>query len=224
MVKISELAAATTMADGDLFEIERAGGTSSNSITKANVLKEVKQSISDGSGIGPKAVKASNLDFSTGIWWEELGRSDTPSGNSLIVNIATPKKYMKVIARTSNSQAATQNQFMRLNNDAGSNYRTLYADSGNNTGTTSAPLFYADNGSAISVAGSVRQFEFMAWDLEISKPATGTWATCISTVTGDGRYREYKPGLWKNTVSLVTQVRIDGAAGINGELIVLGHD
>lgn len=57
MVKISELAAATTMADGDLFEIERAGGTSSNSITKANVLKEVK----DGTAIAPGAITTAKI-------------------------------------------------------------------------------------------------------------------------------------------------------------------
>lgn len=189
-----------------------------------NQIVQNVESLATSAGIGDSAIPKSKIDFASGIWWEELGRSSAPSGNSLIVNIANPKKYLKIIARTSNSNAASQNQFMRFNNDAAGNYRTLYADSGNNTGTTSAPLFYSDNGSAFSVMGMVRQFEFVHWDVEISKPSANVWAHAISTVAADGRYRDYKSVEWKNTGSLITQIRIDGSTGLNGELIVLGHD
>lgn len=61
MVKISELTSTTSMGDNDLFEIETASGTSSNKITKADMLSDIK----DGSGLDDDSIDSDKLNYST---------------------------------------------------------------------------------------------------------------------------------------------------------------
>lgn len=215
MPKIPALPPMTTVDTADQIPIEdvSTGNTKYITLTK---LKEWFQSLAAWVG-------KSNIDFSSGIWWEELGRSTAVTAvPSLSVTFPT-RKHIKIIAFFEAANASSGANIY-VNNDNGSgNYRRrhTYNNASSVTTLTSDSSFLA--ALTTTTAGEIGMID-------------GTLANANSTTREKiftfvaGTITDHRTGIsqWKTTSNAVTTISMvtspAGNMGIGSSLIILGHD
>ena len=211
MPKIPALPPMTSPDGADQLPIEDAstGNTKYISLTR---LKEWLQSFTAW-------VSKSNIDFNSGVWWEEIGRTELSVAADTIGVSFAARKHLKIIIFYK-AQSGTVDGILRYNNDSGSNYRyTSFSgsDSGNQTST---PL-----DSGIPASGSVVNV-----DIEMRNTAgeikygtlTGRSGTSGNAVTTFPIFPAYFGTSQITSLSVINSGAGDFAPG--SYVIVLGHD
>jgi hypothetical protein len=172
-------------------------------------------------------VSKSNLDFDSGIWWEELGRTTLVSAaDTISVQNLAARKNLKIIVVAQGTGSGTRNTLV-FNNDTGNNYSNrTETDGGADAATTSAAgNFLMDVGAnAINTYGEVyvkniTATEKVYYGQSVNKTATGA---------GTAPQRRSGVGAWVNTATQITRVDLNdsgpGQYAAGSILIVLGHD
>jgi hypothetical protein len=173
----------------------------------------------------PTVVKSSNIDFATGIWWKEIGRSTlSVAGNVLAVSGGTFPKYLRVII-INQASGGTINSFLRFNSDSGANYSDRrIEDFVNNTEQSVTMILMPgqtttdDNYIVVDIVNVLnREKQVM---MNGARFPVGAANIPRGTVVGWGK--------WANTISLINRIDvINTGAGLyaaGSEIIVLGHD
>lgn len=180
--------------------------------------------LASGTGLDDGAVNAAKIDFTTGIWWEELGRTTLSStGDVIDVNGLPARKHLRIIFTGLPSGAIVGN--LTFNGDTGSNYASRYSSNGS-TETTNVSQ------SLISVVSGGTGPHLTVIDVHNpqSYEKAFVFATTETGTAGAGNLpgRREGAGKWANTSTQITRVTLtNSAAGdyaAGSEVVVLGHD
>lgn len=174
------------------------------------------------------SVTKAKMVFSSGIWWEELGRNTlTPAGDTISVTGLTAKKYLRVMAY-SVPTGGSADHFLRFNNDTAGNYARRVSDNGgaDNTGGTGQAGLALDNGSiAVPMISIVDIINVSAQEkLVFSENQNQNTAGAANVPS-----RRMLRGKWANTSAQITRIDFVNIGGtgdyaIGSEVVVLGHD
>lgn len=181
------------------------------------------------------SVTSTKINFSTGIWWEELARVTVPAGSpvaSIDTGIFPKKKYLKVYFVGACS-GGTYAFGMRFNNDSASNYAdALIYGAGSSAG-------YSQSGPSAQIRASTTVSSGGTWlfDADIYNDATRTKQVSAHTTSdssvgisaGFGPDNQFFSGKWVNSSSQIERIQFIKLAGTSGisqgsEVVVLGHD
>lgn len=178
--------------------------------------------------IANSTIQSSKLDFSTGIWWEELGRNTITSGSSTGLSVTFPaRKYLRVIVRQASASGGTLSGRLRFNNDTGPNYNFKYSVD------NAAYLTSASDPAGYVLSSTVAESLFAMADIYNQANAEKViTSTAIGNATsGAANYPRsiFAIGKWANTTAQITTVALFNASGTgvfgpNTEIVVLGHN
>lgn len=204
----------------------------------ANVLEVVheddgtlKDDVVDTSAVQDNAITTPKINNgavtfakTTGIWWEEIGRTTlSVAGDTITVSSLPARKFLRVFVLTLQSGAITST--MRFNNDSGANYADRSSSNfGADTTTTSQTSFNLAPGG-----GAENQYAV----LDILNVATIAKPVIISGIyfpNSAASAPSVRDGYakWSNTSVQINRIDvINPAAGdfaIGSQVVVLGHD
>lgn len=203
--KISDLTAITTLADGDLFELENAGGNS-RKVTFANT-------------------KAS-------IGGHVLISKQTPTGTATVTFSSIPATYTHLyLAISGRSAGATtvDNVNLTFNSDTGANYDTQFTQTSGTSvtandvrgGTSATITLIAGSTATANFLGSGNVFINNYTDTNLDKNGTYQTGAQNSTAAGGVTTRAGWFG-WRST-SAITQIDLVAQTGnyVAGSVISL---
>lgn len=195
---------------------------------KWNRLGANDASFKDGTGIASLAITKTKLDFSSGIWWEELGRDTrATAGTTLSVTSFTGKKYLQVCLFVQGTAATTAT--MRFNNDSAANYAYRRDVDGQAAGPVSADATTVSQTSidvSLNVSGSARVHTMYIANYGTEKMVQNGMSVSTNTAgAGTAPRRVETVSKWVNS-NTITRIDITGGAnfGIGSTLAILGHD
>lgn len=209
------------LIDGLVVSHDQDGTLKTDSVDstqiKANAITTPK--LADGS------VTADKVDFTTGIWWEEIGRATLSSASDTITVSSLPaRKYLRVLV-SSLATGGTIDSWIRFNNDTASNYGRRHSSNGGADSVSATSSVLVNIG-----AGAFPQY----MTLDIVNIATQEKLAYITIVTqntagaGSAPNKVDGVGKWANTTDQINRIDvINGGTGdfaIGSEIVVLGHN
>lgn len=215
----------------DLADI--AVGTSVTQITNSNITRTatsviVPKNSVNSDALKTKAVTSPKIDFDSGVWWEELGRTTLGTAGSTIDVTSLPaREYLRIILKVY-PNGGTYSGALRFNNDSGSNYAIrVSTNGGSDTTVGSLSAFSGFDTGAVDSSDMFTVIEVRN-QANREKIATGT---LVRNATGAGNApgRREIQGKWANTSDQITRITAivgtgTGNYGVGSELIVLGHN
>lgn len=202
------------LVDGLLVSHDQDGTLKNNTVTTPK--------IADG------AVTADKVDFTTGIWWEEIGRTTlSVAGDTITVSGLPARKYLKVIVSLRDA-GGTIAGLVKLNNDSGNNYARRASSNGGADATATS----SDHIMSVSAVGGAAALPVLAnidivnWSNDV-KMASSSIVDKGGGTAATAPGRSERVGTWFNTDQIN---RIDvtnngtGDFAIGSEIIVLGTD
>lgn len=211
----------------------------STSVVNANISDArvavtglANSAVADGSiataKLAAASVTAAKIDFTTGIWWEELGRATlVATASSISIPSIPVRKYLKVILNVTPT-GGTIAPAIRFNNDATNSYAGRHMSNGSTATNTSISFIYLDVGGAVAephcatveVLNNIASQEKMMRGLAMRPNGSGAG---IQVPMFD------MVGKWANAVSQINRVDVISSAGTGqfaagSEVIVLGHN
>jgi len=201
---------------------------SSNLATGAVSTAKIADDAVTSDKIADAAVTSSQINFGgsgAGVWWEEIGRTTLASaGDTISVTSLPARKYLKIQVSTG-STGGTTNNFMRFNNDSGSNYAERYVEDG-----TSSTLV---SQTAILLAGATITADayIEAYILNVTSKEKQVIYQGSRYVTGAANAPSGSKvawGKWSNTSVQINRIDVvntgTGDFGAGSQIVVLGHD
>lgn len=193
-----------------------ADNSISNTKLTSNSVSNAK--VQDG------AISQSKIDFSTGVWWEEIGRA-VLSSNDTVINVPSipSKKYIKVLI----SIPGTTNSIVpriRFNGDTGNNYSARRSENG-----AADAVSPSTNGIPFHAAQWINSYFYEVLIFNFStrvKPVTFK-NTLGQTAASNAPMRVDGSGTWHNNTALINSIQVatDTNQFLAGaEVVVLGHD
>jgi hypothetical protein len=170
------------------------------------------------------SVTADKINFTTGIWWEELGRTTLGSAGDVITVSSLPaRKYLKLLIFAS-ATGGTITGNLSFNNDTGNNYaRRASTNSADSNSTGNSVLLTMQTAVAANVLlAEVNISNASALEKFITGVATyGVSGATAPTQTIVG-------GKWINTAAQINRIDIVNAGtgdfAIGSEVVVLGKN
>lgn len=211
------LMASPTVADGAVTTAKVADSAVTANKLASNAVTTAK--------VADAAITKAKLDFSSGIWGEELARATALTAvSSISTPVFTPKKFMTTIAVWLPSGGGNAGN-TRFNNDSGTNYAFRYNSNGG-TESSSVSQNTVASGSADSggVGISIKDIINIANQEKIMN-IRETVRRATGAGTNPDRYE--LAGKWANTSAQINQVTLFASSnnlGAGSEIIVLGHD
>lgn len=206
-----------------------------------NNLVENIESLADGSGfnagaIGTSDIAAGAVTFAktSGIWWEELGRTKlVANASSVTVNLSSSRKNLRILVTTVAQSGQTVRQGLTFNGDNSTNYASRVSTNGGadalNVSQINITLDPAAGGSTIfsDVLATIREGTGGYWVVEWASVdgASGLSSAAPNRRIGVGKWVKQTGGVPDPITSVV--LLPTGGSGIFGpqtEIIVLGHD
>lgn len=230
MPRISQLPSLATADNADEIAIVDVSASTTKKITRGDLLKAPLPTNSvTTAAIADSAVTAAKIDFTTGIWWEELGRAtnSVASTANLVVNIPVEKrrKYYKIIVAFERATTGSVTYPMvQINNDAGSNYQTraIISSIASGTGLENQKATITNVGE-VELAASVGAGGRI--EVEISRGHPNGWYLFFCHCASD-TYVKTGGGRWQSSAP-ITSFRF-APNGVNmtagTEIVVLGHN
>ena len=228
MPRISQLPSLTTADNADEIAIVDTSASTTKKITRGDLLKAPLPANSvNGQAIADGSVTKQKVAFDSGIWWEEIGRTElTTSNATIVVPLSQSKKVMQIIVCTVGS-GGTVRQGLRFNGDAGNNYATRTSnDGGQDQANTSQNNITLDPGATVDNVFSnvfiTTRTDASYWSMEYSSVnAAGVSASNVPT-------RRNGVAKWV-TPAPITSINLinnggTGSFGAGSYIIVLGHN
>lgn len=192
-----------------------------------NIHNVLSESHEDDGKLKPDTVDTSQIKDesvtfakTTGIWWEEIGRTTLGSANSTLSVSFSARKYLRVILVA--TPTASISSTLTVNGDTGANYTFIRY---NGTDSTTA---VSQNSLPLTGQNTSRRHR-ITMDIQNPSGEPSTFMNTSNAVSGvatvaPNRYDVH--GSWAST-NQVTSISINGsdstwAAG--SEIVVLGHD
>lgn len=170
------------------------------------------------------SIKKAMIDWSSGIWWEELGRTTLGvAGDTISVTGLAQRKHLRIIFTAKGTGLI--NQLARFNNDSGNNYSSNYSvNSAGSSAFTSASSLSITNGdtssrylTTIDVVNTTSLEKLVAIQSAFSAAGAGSAVGMVDI-----------RGKWANTAAPISRVDFintnTGDFDAGAELVVLGHD
>ena len=208
---------------GDIFMVKPTTGW-------ANDMVEALQATLNPDGtLKDNSVTADKVDFTTGVWWEELGRAtnSVASTANLVVSIPVEKrrKYYKIIVAFERATTGSVTYPMvQINNDGSSNYQTraIISSIASGTGLENQRATITNVGeveltASVGAGGRI--------EVEISRALHNGWYPFFCHCASD-TYVKTGGGRWQSSAP-ITSFRFapNGANMTAGtEIVVLGHN
>lgn len=197
-----------------------------------NMIENI-ESLADGTGFDAGAIGTTDIAAgavtaakTTGIWWEELGRTTLgTAGDTITVSGLSTRKYLQIRIMALSTGGNT-NVKLRFNSDTGTNYSLLSsvnnaAQSSNNSQTS---LSLEGNVGNWPHYGSVEVIDVSTNEKAIVGHLVALGNTGGSNPTGSTETF----GKWANSSSAISSVTIfndsTGDYAIGSEVVVLGHN
>lgn len=213
MPKIHSYDPMTTADGNDVLPVDDQSSSWATKRLSLTVLKEWFQSLAAWVG-------KSNVDFNSGIWWEELGRI-TGSGSSVTLSNIPPRTNLQLIVYAT-KPTTSDGLTLRLNGDTGSNYTTRVSTNGaadvTATGNTSATFLSANTNTQVLGIYNTRN---------LANQPKIFMGRSISDTTGVANIPDRQERIlkWNNTSSQITSVTLETTGTFSSiTIIVLGHD
>lgn len=203
-------------------------GAGATTVVNANI-SDARTGISGlvAAAIANGSITASKIDFSTGIWWEEIGRTTLGSGSDTItVSGLPPRKYLRIIFGVFNTGGSITAR-ARFNNDASGNYAGRGSTNGaENFNVASVTSMIWDNGGATASPhfGQVDVINVSAQE----KLCVGMVTLRNAAGSANNVDRVEVAGKWANTSNQITRFDLlnlgSGDFAPGSEVIVLAHN
>ena len=221
-VKVSGMPADASPTLDDLVMIVDTTNGENRRVTLSDLADLISNNLSDGS------VTADDIDFSTGVGWEEIARTTLGvAGDTITVDSIPPRKYLMIVV-SGIASGGTLDTTFRFNNDSGTNYAHRYST---NHGAETAAVSKTNNPfeSGSTDSGSVAfhylyvlnigtESKLLRW-LANSEDATGG-ATNPAVISGFGKWANTSVQIsrfdWLNTGT--------GDVAIGSEVVIYGRD
>lgn len=197
------------------------------SATKMQYIWDNDYALADGSAIANAAIKKRHLDFSDGIFWEEIGRTTLGvAGDTISVTSLPARKYIKGLAILIPT-GGTITAEVRFNNDSGTNYGYRNSINGAADGSAGGGTYWSANASG---AAEIKYNEFGFMNIAnrekigISHTVQdgGAGGSSVSN-KGDTTFKWYNTSAQVNRIDMINSAGTgDFAAG--SELVILGHN
>jgi len=163
----------------------------------------------------------------SGIWWEELGRTTLGvAGDTITVNSIPARKYLYIIV-SALPVSGTISTEMRFNNDSGNNYAARLSINGaaEVTAGSAALLSISPSTTAAPQFGILRVVNILAQEKLYLAEAVGAGTAGGANIPD----RRESIGKWANTAAQITRVDLINSSGtgdfaIGSEVIVLGRN
>lgn len=160
----------------------------------------------------------------SGIWWEELGRTALVSaGDTISVASLPTRKYLMVLINL--IPIGSIAGVIRFNNDSGNNYAIRYD---NNNGTTGTALNNSNIGNLNGGNENVLAVAYIANIAAREKIVNVEIATTGASGAGNAPGSVELKAKWANTSAAISRIDIinidTGDFAIGSELVILGHD
>jgi hypothetical protein len=205
----------TTANNGTIYGLSISAG-----LLTANTVPTV--ALQAASVTGPK-INWAGTGASSGIWWEELGRTTLAvAGDTILVSSLPARKYLEIWCNLVGSGAVAPS--LRFNGDTGNNYAYRYfAD-----GTAGAAVSQARVGTIGPTADSIQATITVGNIAATKKNGRIISASAGASAAANTGYTDFA-FTWHNSAAAISSVTIynDGGAGdfaIGSEVVVLGHD
>ena len=190
-----------------------------------NDIVENVEALAAGTGLNDSIITASKIDFTTGIWWKEIGRSTlTVAGDTMTVSSLPSYKYIKIMTQATGTDGLGMK--LRFNNDSGNNYSfTQSIKFGAATDSISqSGIDIVGTVSSHPLFGTAEIVNISGFNKRVIATATNDGGSGASAVPSAPRYTY---GKWEstnvaNSISIVNTGNGDYAIG--SELVVLGHN
>ncbi|WMM74480.1 hypothetical protein RCF27_09435 [Rhodococcus pyridinivorans] len=202
---------------GDIIPLRDVSAGVDKRTTVAGLVAAVMTSVPDGS------IPAEKLNFSSGIWWEEIGRTSTVltgtgGNNNMEITLSKPCKYVKIIASGKLSGGSIYS-WVRFNDVSSSSYDRSWMQTNASTG--------AVTGS--SSQGTVATMGDADWDFYVEAEASAYRAGVVvysgrmGSLRRTSNFGGYVSGGAATTVNKV-RIGFDSTTVTQAELIILGHN
>ena len=161
------------------------------------------------------------IDFTTGIWWEEIGRATlTTAGDTVSVAGMATRKYLRLQIHILNSGLI--NGVLRFNTDSGANYTLRYSTNGTfGSAVSQTAVGDLSSNSALSATVDI---------INVASSAKVGKVVSIGNISSAGTAPSYVE-LWFSWVNASSQInRIDlvntgvGDFAAGTQVVVLGHN
>lgn len=161
----------------------------------------------------------------TGIWWEEIGRTTlSVAGDLLSVSSLPSRKYLKIFVAV-NATGGTVTARMRFNNDSGSNY--AYRENFNGAESAASSTSFIDIGAGVVTAPTFIELSVLNIST-IEKSVITAGMSPGATGAANAPSKSDNRGKWANTSVVINRIDIvnqgSGDFAIGSEIVVLGHN
>jgi len=190
-------------------------------------ISSVSGSKISGGTIATASLADGSVTFAktSGIWWEELGRTTlATAGDAIVVSSIPAKKYLRILVNTTIT-GGNESTSIRFNNDSSTNYSIRQSANGtaDATGASQSALILFGSSTANSV---FLHLEF----LNVTAQEKIGFIDSIQNSNGAGNapVRTENVAKWANTSSQITRVDVlntgTGDYAVGSEVVVLGHN
>lgn len=169
-------------------------------------------------------IAARNVDFTSGIWWEEIGHTTLSSPATSINVPITTKKHIRIMVFAEQAVSSASNVvYLRFNNDGGA---TQYARALSVTAPSGSSFVSSDTAGMTAVTnfnGDNINMDFLGSGLPLTSGSWNTFSGVGSTPadTRSGAFR-WRGSTSITSVNLVNSITNGFKAG--STVVVLGHD
>ena len=197
-------------------------GTIKNNAVKTAMLDAAN--IDASVALKDASVTSSKIDFTTQIWWEELGRASVSvATDSFTVSDLKAKKHLRILVRVVNSGVVDTG--LRFNGDTGNNYAYNISDNGAVSTTGASVTFIA--GQTGATANQYLVYNVTNYP-DTAKQVLGMLMHDGANAAGTAPHKREVAAKWHNTTDQITSITVfnsnSGDLGVGTEIVVLGHD
>lgn len=212
---INEFDEDTSIASSDLLLLQKSSDNTHRKITAGWMVPYY-------------SLTADNFDYtstgSSGIWWEELGRTTlTTSGDLIEVESLPNRKYLKVII--SIASTGTTNCLLTFNNDSTVNYAARTQDNGAADATQLSTNYITIIGSSarkMNVTMDITNYPTQEKTIYYLRHDGGTAGAANAPP------RQECAAKWCNTTDYITSIQCTNTGvdfyDTGAQMIVLGHN
>lgn len=168
------------------------------------------------------------IDFTTGIWWEEIGRTTlSVAGDTISIATIPARVYLRVLINVAGT-GGTISVNIRFNNDTASNYAIRSSTNGAADATS-----VSQSSLSLSGAGTYPNLGFVGNVNNVATVEKNMIGLRAGNFSGTGAATAPDKadfvGKWANTSAQITRVDVLNLSGtgdfaIGSEVVVLGHN
>ncbi|TFC63702.1 hypothetical protein E3O62_02425 [Cryobacterium sp. TMT2-15-1] len=197
----------------------------------AGVSVIASNKITDVRALSTPVIANGSIPFAktSGIWWEEIGRTTigTPTNTISVTGLPIRKHLHVIVTLFSTAPNYNIGAIVRFNNDSGSNYVKRSADNYGAPGTVLVAQSNISLTATTTINSLISKFDVLNYTA-YEKSITGVENINVGNSSSNASVIAQFSAKWANTTAAVSQIDIVNAGtsqyAIGSEVIVLGRD